>query len=435
MVSRLFVLLLFLCSEISWSAAREYWVRPEFISDCDTKQPCLSLSTVVRNTTAYFTSNSIFHFLPGSHTVHETSWVIVRRVHNVSLVGSSLGGRYATIECNGRMSFTFDQVRNLSISYMEFSACGLVMDLQCCLYMHPFLVSCPHVALLVSDTSSVVLEYVRVRNSYGYGLLVWNVVKTTLINCQFYCNNWRSHKEKDYERVSMHHMGCPSSHEHNEPGGNVLILQGAVLDLQILYLNISHSEFAYGVARKANSSKIIIGGGGLGIYTLQNKRTEFYIQICNCSLHNNISPFGANMFLYYGDIDEYITSLYFIQQNNYYTVHINNCKFYNGSSASSGGGLALYFREACPRLNSYLLSLCKVKLDLSLNTALSTVTLLNMVLVFICIQILCMVHSFHQKSGVPKSSFQTHYFLKTLQLLVVVQFTFQLAGIQTSHSF
>ena len=86
-------------------------MRPESTPDCNTKQPCLSLSTVVRNMTAYFTSNSVFHFLPGSHTVNETSWVIVRGVSNVSLVGSSLGGRYATIECNGRMSFTFEHVQ------------------------------------------------------------------------------------------------------------------------------------------------------------------------------------------------------------------------------------------------------------------------------------------------------------------------------------
>ena len=86
-------------------------MRPESTPDCNTKQPCLGLSTVVRNMTAYFTSNSVFHFLPGSHTVNETSWVIVRGVSNVSLVGSSLGGRYATIECNGRMSFTFEHVQ------------------------------------------------------------------------------------------------------------------------------------------------------------------------------------------------------------------------------------------------------------------------------------------------------------------------------------
>jgi len=185
----------------------------------------------------------------------------------VSLVGSTLDGRYATIVCNGRMSFTFDHVQQLNISHMEFLACGLVMDLKYCSHMRYLLdVSCPHVALLVLRSSSVVLEYVRVMNSYGYGLLEWNVVGTSLINCQFYCSNWRSHKEKDrHEKVSTYYS-CPSSSEHNEPGGNVLFVHQRDLTVpRNIHLYIFHSEFAYGVARKANSSRII-GGGGLGIY-------------------------------------------------------------------------------------------------------------------------------------------------------------------------
>ena len=356
------VLLLFLCSDSGWSAAREYWVRPESTPDCNTEQPCLTLSTVVRNTTAYFTSNSVFHFLPGSPTINETSWVIVRGVNNVSLVGSSLDGRYATIECNGRMSFTFDRVGQLNISDVEFFACGLGMDLQYCMPIQLRLdIRCPHVALLVSESSSVVLDNVRVMNSYGYGLLEWNVVRTSLTNCQFYCSNWRSHKEKDrHDRVSTHHS-CPSSSEHSEPGGNVLFIQSSVINLETVYLNISHSEFAYGVAKKVNYSSKIIGGGGLGIYTFAFRRTEFFIQIHDCSLHNNMSPFGANMFLYYGDVDEDTSSVYFIPHTYHYIVHIKNNKFYNGNSTSSGGGLALYFREVNPRRDLLNYSPCQSK--------------------------------------------------------------------------
>ena len=36
------------------------------------------------------------------------------------------------------------------------------------------------------------------------------------------------------------------------------------------------------------------------------------------------------------------------------TVHISNCKFYNGNSTTSGGGLALYWREAKPHLYPHL---------------------------------------------------------------------------------
>ena len=221
--------------------------------------------------------------------------------------------------------------------------CGLVIlkDLKYCNSVSYLLdISCPHVALLLSKSSSVLLEYVRVMISYGYGLLEWDVVGTSLINCQVYCSNWRSLKEKHHERVSTHQSGsCPSSCEHNEPGGNVLFVHEKGVFLLNIYLYIFHSEFALGVARKANSSKII-GGGGLGIHTFVTAHKNISIKIYNSSLHSNIAPFGANMFLYYD-----LTERTYAALRSMFMVHISNCKFYSGNSTSSGGGLALFLRE------------------------------------------------------------------------------------------
>ena len=150
-------------------------MRPDSTTSCGTKQPCLTLSTVVRNTTAYFTSSSVFHFLPGSHTVNETTWVTVEGVDSVSLVGSSLGRGYATVECNGRLSFSFKNIGHVNISKMEFFFCGLVshvwswptvllLELNIISLSHP-----PHVALLFSYCSSVTLENVRVMKYKSKG--------------------------------------------------------------------------------------------------------------------------------------------------------------------------------------------------------------------------------------------------------------------------
>ena len=110
-------------------AATEYWVRPESTSSCNTRQPCLTLSECVQNTSHYFTSNSVLHFLSGNHTVSKTTWVIVQDVENISLVGSA--GR-ATVQWNGRLSFTFWKVHDLQISSISFIRCGLEItgDLQ-----------------------------------------------------------------------------------------------------------------------------------------------------------------------------------------------------------------------------------------------------------------------------------------------------------------
>ena len=180
MVFHLFVL--FLLSLFDWSDSREYWVRPDSTPSCGTKQPCLTLSTVAGNTTAYFTSHSVFHFLPGSHTINVTTRMTVFDVDSVSFVGSSLGTQYSTVECNGRMSFSFVSTRYVTISNLEFLACGLVTHVfngRRFLGLSSFK---PNVALLFLNCSSVMLEKVRVRNSYGYGLLESHVHKTNLTN-------------------------------------------------------------------------------------------------------------------------------------------------------------------------------------------------------------------------------------------------------------
>ena len=301
-------------------------MRPDSTPNCGTKQPCLTLSTVAGNTTAYFTSHSVFHFLPGSHTVNETTRVTVEGINSVSLVGSSLGAGYATVECNGRLSFSFRTIGHVNISNLEFFFCGLVSHVWSWptvlrLEFNITLSRPPHVALLFSYCSSVTLENVRVMNSYGYGLLEWNVMRTNVINCQFACSNRISHKEKDINTLNH---SCPNSSEHSEPGGNAFI----GFDVQEVFVNISHSEFAYGIAREPNSSSFL-GGGGL-VVCFAGESESWHFQIYNCSLHDNVSPFGANMAVH-------LSGGY---NDQLFTLDINKCKFYNGNSTYSGGGNA-----------------------------------------------------------------------------------------------
>ena len=142
-------------------------MRPDSTNNCNTKQPCLTLSEYVENTSHYFTSNSLLHFLPGNHTVSKTTWVIVQDVENISLVGSA---GHATVQCSGRLSFTFWKVHDLQISNVGFIRCGLEQkgNLRSITLENGGRVQ---VALLFVECSSVVLENVEVMESYGYGLL------------------------------------------------------------------------------------------------------------------------------------------------------------------------------------------------------------------------------------------------------------------------
>ena len=60
--------------------------------------------------------------LVGNHTISKTTWVTVQDIENISLVGS-VG--HATVQCNGKLSFTFWKVHDLQISSTTFFRCGL----------------------------------------------------------------------------------------------------------------------------------------------------------------------------------------------------------------------------------------------------------------------------------------------------------------------
>ena len=337
MVSQVCLLPLFLRCLIVGCAATEYWTRPDSTSHCNTRQPCLSLSEYVQNTSHYFTSNSVLHFLSGNHTISQTTRVIVQHVQNISLVGSA--GR-ATVQCNGRLSFTFWNVFDLQISSIGFIKCGLEVtdDFR---YVHtdtvlgypgPLQVQ---VALLLVECSSVVLENVTVMESYGYGLLGYNMINAELNHCLFHHNYWRTRVGSD-----LHSNPKNNSLLECRGGGNVLLKfrHSSVLNFHkstTRTLNIFYSEFAHGINQYKCShfgSTLGEGGGGLGIDIIggYSSTEAFNITIYNCSMYNNTAPVGANMFLSVN-----------IRHYSLVNVHINNCMFFGGNSTSKGGGIML----------------------------------------------------------------------------------------------
>ena len=302
-------------------------MRPDSTNSCNTRQPCLSLSEYAQNISCYFMSNTVFHFLPGNHSVSETTWMIIQDVQNVSLIGSA---EYATVQCSGKLSFSFRKVVSLHLSNIAFLSCGLevrgdlkreIQGLASWLWVRfPEI----HVALLFLECSSVVLENVRVMESYGYGLMGWNVMDAKLNCCQFHHNYW---KEQD----SNFNHTLPE----NELGGNAFFVYNKNRNILHIHktsalLTILHSEFAFG--RNTYPSHPLDKGTGLGVVIRSLTSDETHrITVSSCSMHNNTSSSdGANMYLHtWSNLGQ--LSIH---------VHINNCKFYGGNSSGDGGGFA-----------------------------------------------------------------------------------------------
>ena len=323
-------------------------MRPDSTSHCNTRQPCLTLSEYVQNTSHYFTSNSVLHFLSGNHTISQTIRVIVQDVHNISLVGSA---GHATVQCNGRLSFTFWEVHGLQISKIGFLQCGLEVTgkfqyaderTEAASEYHI------QVALLFVECSSVMLESVTVMESYGYGLLGYNMMMAELNHCLFHHNYWRRRVDSNIKHSSPTEKNLP------KVGGNAVFNYGRkavssmfkrstllfdsfakYLYYRRFHLTILHTEFAHGRNRHESPylESALVHGGGLGIrinsgYSALVEAVN--ITVYNCIIYENTALVGANMFL------SFHMPLY-----SFITVHIKNCKFFGGRSTLKGGGLMM----------------------------------------------------------------------------------------------
>ena len=384
-ISAVFLVLLTLeYSFLSSEANKEYWVRPDYSdSRCPRNLPCLTLEHYLQNSTAYFTSNTTFYFLPGSHTIegNESTWLIVTYVHSLYLLASegTEGNPTATIECIRNVGFAFMFSEDIHLSGLAFVNCGSETPT----YVHNILLffatfsSQLHAALAFVSVHSLIMEHVHVRESYGYGLVAQDLTgNNTLNGCKFLYNNWRACNESD----------CVTT-DPSLSGGNAMFvftpfhrqLQNPYLSEELVStqlgpimqpflsfladsmvnsiseeypqvaepsssLHLVHSEFAHGVNPYKNTvpSKIaadvdntLKAGAGLVLhflifppltyYTISN-----YINVSNCNFFNNSATIGSNLMI-----------LTIGASNTHHSISIQNCTIAHGRSARQGGGVAI----------------------------------------------------------------------------------------------
>ena len=93
---------------------------------------CHNLQHYLLNTTKYFTSNTQLLFLPGLH--HLQTDLIIKNVHNISLIGSTTNGTTADaiIQCEKKLtiSIAFIDIVNLTISKLIIQKCTSHFVLQ-----------------------------------------------------------------------------------------------------------------------------------------------------------------------------------------------------------------------------------------------------------------------------------------------------------------
>ena len=198
-----------------------YYVKPDADTQCP-HQPCETLTYYANNVADFFTTNTTFIFLKGTHLFGINRLLLIENISglilrgNGSLITSPQGllEPSSEIECQGVTGFSFTNIANFSIELLTFVGCGAPSS-------HRY-----YAALFLFSVTDFTITEVAIRNSTGYGLNATLIFGNSSISESTFAYNSGT---DDYYGGNVHFLykNCPGS--------------------EINYLLISSSKFLYGI--------------------------------------------------------------------------------------------------------------------------------------------------------------------------------------------
>ena len=262
--------------------ASEYYVSAAFNGESClyTELPCHDLSYYTAGYASYFTDDTIFYFLEGTHTLQGTLEIV--GVSNITLQGlghieqgfhETVMQSTSVIRCsdNDRARIQINSSSDVVLRSLTITNCGVFYNNN---YRQT------NVSLLVVDTYNVTLEWVSVQNGSGFGLFLENVFDVLIAYSSFAQNQ-------------------PFNTCFDCSGGNVYILHYTQSTNKTLYsVDIIQSNFTFGLNLKGcirNKNQIIVpSSGGLSISLRQKQSYKIQIKIDSVVFYDNSGNIGAN---------------------------------------------------------------------------------------------------------------------------------------------
>ena len=308
-----------------YATAFEYYVSaaPNGVSCNRTNLPgpCHNLSYYIADYESYFTDDTIFYFLEGTHTLQDT--LEISNVSNITLQGlghieqgfhETVMQSTSVIDCSDYNStgIQFTNSTDVVLKSLTIANCEFYTFFSDQAYPYK-----ANFSLFFVDIDNVTLEWVSVQNGSVYGLCLVNSFNVLIVNSSF-----------------ANHRGAKTS------GGNALIVyddeREGLFRVIIMKSNFTLSlsgnglDFWYFTKNKAEviienchfSHNTVLYGGGIQIISRGNGTLE----LRNCTIYNNTAHYGGGLFMRsYGN-----SSIEFV-----------NCTFYNNISPLYGGGMFL----------------------------------------------------------------------------------------------
>ena len=331
--------------------ASEYYVSATTnVESCpSTDLPCHDLSYYTDDYASYFTNDTIFYFLEGTHILQST--LEISDVSNITLQGlghieqgfhETVIQSTSVIRCSdsNRTSIQLISTRDVVLKSLTIANCGEFGSYQGY-----------NVTLLFVDINIVTLEYVSVHNNSGYGLYLVNALTVLIINSSFANNG--AHETSGGNALMYYNDQLERLSRVNIVNSNFTM--GLGCGITLLYynetkaeVNISNSIFSYNTNMQKGGGGVSIGlhkaggnikfsnciiynnnaqkfGGGVGINISGNGSIEF----SNCNICNNhVQRYG-------GGVDIYLAG-----GGN---IEFDNCTIHNNTAQRHGGGVLINF--------------------------------------------------------------------------------------------
>ena len=264
--------------------ASEYYVSaaPNRESYSSAELPCHNLSYYTADYTSYFTDDTIFYFLEGTHILQGT--LEISGVSNITLQGlghmeqgfhETVMQSTSVIRCSDYNSsgIQFTSSSDVVLTSLTIVNCGVFYNNS---YQQA------NVSLLFVHTYNITLEWVSVQNGSGFGLFLENTFDVLIAYSSFAQNQ-------------------PFKTCFDCSGGNVYILYDYQPTNKTLYnVDILQSNFTFGSNLKVCTLKeyikfhLISSSGGLTIFLFNTQSYNIKFNIDNVVFYSNTANAGAN---------------------------------------------------------------------------------------------------------------------------------------------
>ena len=304
--------------------ASEYYVStdPNGVPCPHTDLPCHNLSYYNADYTSYFTDDTIFYFLKGTHILQGT--LEISGVSNITLQGlghieqgfhETVMQSTSVIRCSdyngGGIQFTNSTC--VVLKSITITNCGFNLNANY------------SVSLLFVNINNVILEWVSVQNSSGIGLVLYKAFDVLIINSTFANNgdlktdvgNALIYYDDQVKKLSR--VNIVKSNFTLGLGSGMSLVYDVDNDIEVEII-IESSEFSHNIVQ--------YGGGGVNI---ELQKGSGSIEFSNCTIYNNTAPYGGEGGGVYIDL-----------RNGSGNTEFSNCTIYNNTARNRGEGGGVY---------------------------------------------------------------------------------------------